>query len=262
MAKATCSVPICDNIATILGMCNTHCQRWRRTGDAGADPAPPASLCAIPDCEGPRVGRGWCAKHYQRWKKHGHPLGSEEDRHRGDQTPIFGELWLPVASYDGLFRDTYQVSNMGRVIGRLGLMKRYLDPEGYWNVGLWRKPHMRTASVHRLVLETFGGPAPGDDMQCRHLNGDAADCRFSNLAWGTSSENQQDSLRHGTQHCAAKTTCPAGHPYAGENLYVTRVGGRKCRICMDARTRISNQRTSQRRREARAARASRESNSP
>lgn len=35
---------------------------------------------------------------------------------------------------------------------------------------------------------------------------------------------------------AAKTHCPAGHPYAGENLKQT-PAGRKCRTCVNARQR-------------------------
>lgn len=28
-----------------------------------------------------------------------------------------------------------------------------------------------------------------------------------------------------------KTHCPKGHPYSGDNLYVTSEGGRKCKQC-------------------------------
>lgn len=36
---------------------------------------------------------------------------------------------------------------------------------------------------------------------------------------------------------AAATHCPQGHPYEGENLIFERAGGRRCRICRDAKNR-------------------------
>jgi len=50
--------------------------------------------------------------------------------------------------------------------------------------------------VHRMVLETFVGSAP-DGMVCRHLNGDPADNRLSNLAWGTRADNNRDKKWYG-----------------------------------------------------------------
>lgn len=54
--------------------------------------------------------------------------------------------------------------------------------------------------VHRLVLEAFVGPCP-EGMECRHLDGNPANNRPGNLAWGTPRENQADSARHGTAYC-------------------------------------------------------------
>lgn len=53
--------------------------------------------------------------------------------------------------------------------------------------------------VHILVCQAFHGPCP-EGMECRHLNGDRGDCRASNLAWGTRSENQMDRVEHGTSN--------------------------------------------------------------
>ena len=52
-------------------------------------------------------------------------------------------------------------------------------------------------SVHRLVLEAFVGPCP-PGCETRHLNGNPADNRLCNLAWGTHRENAADKVRHGT----------------------------------------------------------------
>jgi hypothetical protein len=73
---------------------------------------------------------------------------------------------------------------------------------GHLRVSFSVKPstHGKRGPVHRfvhvLVLEAFDGlRRPG--MECRHLNGNAADNRLSNLSWGTSAENAVDRSRHG-----------------------------------------------------------------
>ena len=52
-------------------------------------------------------------------------------------------------------------------------------------------------SVANWMLRAHVGPPP-DGCGTRHLNGDYRDNRLANLAWGTHSENMQDSIRHGT----------------------------------------------------------------
>lgn len=51
--------------------------------------------------------------------------------------------------------------------------------------------------VYHLVLDAFHGPKPLN-MQGRHLDGDKANNRASNLRWGTQLENNQDKILHGT----------------------------------------------------------------
>lgn len=55
----------------------------------------------------------------------------------------------------------------------------------------------RIRKVHVLVLEAFTGPCPSG-CQCRHIDGNPENNRISNLAWGTSLENNQDKILHGT----------------------------------------------------------------
>lgn len=50
---------------------------------------------------------------------------------------------------------------------------------------------------HRLVLETFVGPAPAGCEGC-HRDGNPKNNRLVNLYWGTPRDNTHDSIRHGT----------------------------------------------------------------
>lgn len=67
---------------------------------------------------------------------------------------------------------------------------------GYLFVNLYQAAKVKTpVTVHRLVLEAFVGPRP-DGMECRHLDGDPANNRLANLAWGSPVENASDRKRH------------------------------------------------------------------
>ena len=55
--------------------------------------------------------------------------------------------------------------------------------------------------VHRLILETFVSPCP-KNMECRHLDGNPANNKLSNLKWGTSRENSLDAVKHKTYYHA------------------------------------------------------------
>lgn len=127
------------------------------------------------------------------------------------------EIWRSVAGHEGL----YQVSSLGRVrsldrhingVFYAGKMLRQKqDKDGYRRVALLNAGDRRDAAVHVLVLEAFVGPRPSPDHETRHLDGDRAHNRSSNLAWGTPSENYADQVEHGTacihgRHNRAKLT--------------------------------------------------------
>jgi HNH endonuclease/NUMOD4 motif-containing protein len=126
-----------------------------------------------------------------------------------------GEEWRVVPGHN----DMYEASNLGRVrsygskSGRRAvprLLSRRVSGGGYLQVSLNGVGHARNHFVHRLVLEAFVGPCPRG-LQARHLNGDCTDNSPSNLAWGTTAENVEDSIRHGTKprgsaHANAKLT--------------------------------------------------------
>ena len=125
------------------------------------------------------------------------------------------ERWVDAPGYAGL----YEVSDRGRVRAlvasksrRRKVMKVTRRPDGYSCVGLYLGTgRVRNWLVHRLVLTAFLGPAPGQDMQAAHLNGNRADNRLANLIWATVSENHSHKRSHGTNgngetNAAAKLT--------------------------------------------------------
>ena len=73
---------------------------------------------------------------------------------------------------------------------------------GYMYVHLGRG---NIRSVHSLVTEAFLGDRP-DGFVVRHKNGNREDNRLENLEYGTSFQNYEDSLSHGTA-CVGE-----GHP--------------------------------------------------
>ena len=151
------------------------------------------------------------------------------------------EIWKPVVGYEGI----YEVSNFGRVKalprtvirsnGRPCSVRECIrsaspNHKGYLKVTLWKDRKLRTRTVHTLVLEAFVGPRPAGHV-CRHLNGDPADPRLENLAWGTPVENMADRYDHGTSPSLTRKECKRGHAFAGPNLFIDSRGRRVCRAC-------------------------------
>lgn len=68
---------------------------------------------------------------------------------------------------------------------------------GYRTLCLCANGKYSTKRLHMLVLEAFHGTRP-QGMEGRHLDGNKLNNNLSNLAWGTSFENHQDRVLHGT----------------------------------------------------------------
>jgi len=119
------------------------------------------------------------------------------------------EEWRRI-SYEG-----WEVSSWGRVRNAVTGTIRALQAKGAWGhlkVTLYRNgaqdrgQDKKDFSVHRLVAAAFGTNNMTGEV--RHLNGIAWDNTAQNLCFGTSYENRQDALKHGTlsQRRAGRTT--------------------------------------------------------
>lgn len=172
--------------------------------------------CKVVDCVKPSRRRGWCFMHYYRWLRNGDPLnpgsrivhdGGEVDRFWAkvvksgpvpECRPDLGQCWLWTASAaDG-------------------------DYGKFWWKGTLR-------SAHCIAYEEVVGPIPAG-LVLDHLCRNHRCVNPEHLEPVTSGEN----VLRGTGFSAtnaAKTHCPANHPYDDENTYVTRAGRRHCKTC-------------------------------
>ncbi len=126
-------------------------------------------------------------------------------------TSIEDRFWAKVSKGPGLF-DCWEwtASRNTKGYGQFGLRGRRL-------------------MAHRLSYEWLIGPI-GEGLQIDHL------CRVRNCVNPAHLEpvTCKENLRRGEGPAARNTrkaTCPHGHPYAGDNLYVSTDGKRRCREC-------------------------------
>lgn len=118
------------------------------------------------------------------------------------------EEWKPIPDHIG-----YEVSNLGRVRSyrsRNGrgplqkvphLLKEMASPKKeYLRVGLSDgSGGVLHIPIHNLVLTVFNGPRPTKEHECCHNDGNAKNNQLHNLRWGTTQDNADDRIQHGTQ---------------------------------------------------------------
>ena len=120
-----------------------------------------------------------------------------------------GEIWKPIAGYEG----RYEVSSLGRLkrIGPLRIAKSSQSrPQALGQERIWRGSKVngyyktclggtggRLEYMHRLVCETFHGPAPEGKPHVAHFDGDKLNNRDDNLRWADWKDNRADGIRLG-----------------------------------------------------------------
>lgn len=116
-------------------------------------------------------------------------------------------------------------------LGPCWLWAASLNHYGYGQFSLSGRPQ----AAHRISYEMLVSAIPAG-LELDHLCRDHACVNPSHLEPVTHAEN----MRRGRSgaHQLAKTHCPHGHPYQGENLCVDRRGFRQCRACNQARERL------------------------
>lgn len=107
----------------------------------------------------------------------------------------------PIPGFPGYFASrngeifTHRLAEPKKLVARMH--KDYLHVFVRGGIGRHTK---KKIPVHRLVLMAWAGLPSGGDV-CRHLDGNPLNNCIENLAWGTPSQNVQDSIRHGTAVC-------------------------------------------------------------
>lgn len=158
--------------------------------------------------------------------------------------------WRTIPGWEGLYEvsEDGQVRTVTHTVMRSNgapqtVRQRMLKPfpstgRGYETYKLYRDGKGQSYYVHTLVALAFIGPRPSPDVDICHWDDDRANNHYSNLRYGTKSENMRDRVRNRKHHHTVKTHCPQGHEYSGDNLVFrrTRTGvARVCRTCRKAR---------------------------
>lgn len=96
--------------------------------------------------------------------------------------------------------------------------------------GCFKHGHTRSAHVASYLLHK--GDIPHGMCVC-HSCDQTLCVNPDHLFLGTQKDNVRDcySKGRGQKHQSAKTHCPNGHEYAGDNLHIRPDGARRCRAC-------------------------------
>lgn len=164
--------------------------------------------CSIDGCERKVAARGWCSSHDRRWRQYGDPLAGPPVRHYSPQAargaPIEDRFW-PKVSQPTNPLDCWEWQ--AAIDVQSGYGRFQVDGT--------------TKHAHRVAYElSIGDLDP--DLELDHL------CR--NRRCVNPLHLEQVTHRENVRRARQVKSCPQGHPYEGDNLYVYK-GHRKCKAC-------------------------------
>lgn len=130
--------------------------------------------------------------------------------------PFIFEEWKYVTdnSVPGVYKNTYMVSNFGRVYSNI--RKQMLNPvmtgNGYLRVSIGRirngHPCHYYVLLHRIVMIEFCPVEGWQNLEVNHRDGNKTNCCVLNLEWATSSENIQHAFDNGLKHARKGEDAP------------------------------------------------------
>jgi hypothetical protein len=90
----------------------------------------------------------------------------------------------------------YEVSNLAQIRNKKTkrILKKYINNDGYEQIGLWEQKEQKNHQVHRLVALAFI-PNPNNFPQVNHKDKNRANNKVENLEWVTQSVNLKHSHR-------------------------------------------------------------------
>ena len=124
------------------------------------------------------------------------------------------------------FMEKTRSSENGCVIWTAGTASR--SGYGYFYAGRKSPNQSGRVYAHRWAYERFVGRIPSG-MEIDHLCRNRLCVNPRHLEAVSREENYRRSMGN-----HRKVQCPAGHPYSGDNVYITPRGGRQCRKCKRA----------------------------
>jgi hypothetical protein len=114
------------------------------------------------------------------------------------------------------------------------------NPRGYGQFSFKGRQKM----AHRVIWILTNGPIPAGFFICHKCDNPSC-VNPAHLFPGTPLDNTRDCISKGRflfSTRKARIYCPNGHLYAGDNLYITPDGERKCRTCRSNQNRLRYQR--------------------
>ena len=118
-------------------------------------------------------------------------------------TDTINEQWFSIPEYKGF----YSITRSGKIKNdRTGhILSFYINKKGYKCIDLSTNGKRHKCRLHQLLANTFIGEQK-KGLCVRHLDGNSLNNSIENLAYGTQSDNEKDSVKHGTHYRNCKIT--------------------------------------------------------